>query len=392
MFASAEPNARRMLAHGFRNAVAARDPARHQRRLGRRPRRRLLGGARPRARPDRPGAQLRLALLRGRHGRERQPVRAIRPRSDDQDLDICEDLYAEVTATSAPYWAYDHEQPVVPGEDCAVNPDAASRPATRSPGSPSTRGGIVPAAYRGALFFGDRLRNCIWAMLPGPDGVPDRGQVVPFAQQAGSRSTIEIAPGGDMLYVDRRRTRSSGCVPGGTANQPPTAVAQADATTGNAPLTVNFDGSASSDPDPGGRRARLRVGPRRGRRAGRLDRRGPDVHLHGARHVHGHAARDRHVRRHRHRHPRRSPRPGRPPIDSPAPPADLGRGRRDLVLGRRRTTRTALPGRRARLDRRAPPLRDAAGCHEHPIGDFPDTAAGRSPRPTTPSPARSRCG
>ena len=59
-----------------------------------------------------------------------------------------------------------------------------------------------------------------------------------------------MLPGGDMLYVDRSTDvvrRIS--FPGGTANQPPTAVAQADATTGNTPLTVNFDGSGSSDPD-----------------------------------------------------------------------------------------------------------------------------------------------
>ena len=74
MFSSAEANARRMLAHGFRNPVGlAVRPGTNDVWVGR-PRRRLLRGARPRPRPDRPGAQLRLALLRGRHGRERQPV------------------------------------------------------------------------------------------------------------------------------------------------------------------------------------------------------------------------------------------------------------------------------------------------------------------------------
>ena len=45
-----------------------------------------------------------------------QPYARVRPRSDDQGLDICENLYAEGNATSAPYWAYDHEKPVVEGE------------------------------------------------------------------------------------------------------------------------------------------------------------------------------------------------------------------------------------------------------------------------------------
>ncbi|TMA75824.1 MAG: PKD domain-containing protein, partial [Deltaproteobacteria bacterium] len=61
---------------------------------------------------------------------------------------------------------------------------------------------------------------------------------------------LEIGPGGDLYYVDilgnrivRIRYTSS--------NQPPTAVAQADVTDGPAPLTVQFDGSQSTDPDPG---------------------------------------------------------------------------------------------------------------------------------------------
>ena len=33
--------------------------------------------------------------------------------------------------------------------------------------------GGYPSEYDGALFFADYSRNCIWAMLPGADGVPD---------------------------------------------------------------------------------------------------------------------------------------------------------------------------------------------------------------------------
>ena len=181
------------------------------------------------------------------------PYPRIRPRSDDQDLNICENLYAEVTATSAPYWAYDHELPVVPGEDCALHAQTGEPAGNQIAGLAFyPTAGSFPAAYRRALFFGDKLRNCIYAMLPGPDGVPDRGQVVPFAQQAGEPVAIEFAPGGDMLYIDWaadavRRVS----FPSGPANQAPTADAQADAISGNVPLTVGFDGSASSDPDPG---------------------------------------------------------------------------------------------------------------------------------------------
>jgi Rib/alpha/Esp surface antigen-like repeat protein len=61
---------------------------------------------------------------------------------------------------------------------------------------------------------------------------------------------LTAGPGGDLFYVD---------FDGGTirriqffsANQPPTAVATATPTSGGAPLTVAFDGTGSSDPDPG---------------------------------------------------------------------------------------------------------------------------------------------
>jgi PKD repeat protein len=59
-----------------------------------------------------------------------------------------------------------------------------------------------------------------------------------------------VGPGGDLVYADLsggtiRRIRAS------TVNRAPQAVASANPQTGPAPLTVNFDGRASSDPDPG---------------------------------------------------------------------------------------------------------------------------------------------
>ncbi len=253
MFSSGEANARRMLAHGFRNPVGlAVRPGTNDvwvadrgggyfEELDRVPD------------PTDPVRNFGWPCYEGGMDANGNPYPRIRPRSDDQDLNICEDLYAEVTATSAPYWAYDHEQPVVPGEDCALNPDTGEPAGNQISGIAFyPAAGSFPAAYRRALFFGDRWRNCIYAMLAGPDGIPDRGQVVPFAQQSGEPFAIEIAPGGDMLYVDRigdavRRVS----FPSGPANQAPTAVAQADATSGNVPLTVGFDGTASSDPDAG---------------------------------------------------------------------------------------------------------------------------------------------
>ena len=64
-------------------------------------------------------------------------------------------------------------------------------------------GRSFPAAYRGALFFSDRLRDCIYALLPGTNGLPQRGKVVLFAAGAMRPMDIEVLPGGDLLYVDQ---------------------------------------------------------------------------------------------------------------------------------------------------------------------------------------------
>jgi PKD repeat protein len=61
---------------------------------------------------------------------------------------------------------------------------------------------------------------------------------------------LEVTPQGDLLYVDQRddvvqRIRYN------VANQPPTAVATSDVTTGPSPLKVNFSGLGSTDPDAG---------------------------------------------------------------------------------------------------------------------------------------------
>jgi PKD repeat protein len=86
-------------------------------------------------------------------------------------------------------------------------------------------------------------------MLPGTDGVPDPARIRTFAAGAANPVHLEIGPGGDLFFAD---------FDGGTirqvsfsVNHPPTAVATGSPTTGAAPLTVNFDGSGSSDPDPG---------------------------------------------------------------------------------------------------------------------------------------------
>ena len=69
-----------------------------------------------------------------------------------------------------------------------------------------------------------------------------------FVGGAANPIDLQIGPGGDLFYVDfggsvRRITHSA------TTNRSPTARATADPAAGEAPLTVSFDGTGSSDPD-----------------------------------------------------------------------------------------------------------------------------------------------
>lgn len=162
---------------------------------------------------------------------------------DAANLTLCENLYAAGTAAVvAPYFRYHHNELVVPNEVC--------------PRGGSSVAGIsfafavdnsYPEEYRGALFFADYTRRCIWAVLAGTNGLPDMSKRRTFVGGAAQPVDLQIGPDGDLFYVDLggtiRRISYFG------ENQPPIAVASANPTSGAAPLTVAFDGSASSDPD-----------------------------------------------------------------------------------------------------------------------------------------------
>jgi PKD repeat protein len=115
------------------------------------------------------------------------------------------------------------------------------------------QGGSYPTQYTGALFFADHTRNEIWAMLPGTNGLPAVAMLQSFVGVngtggAGHPVDLKIGPGGDLFYVDmeggnvHRITYTAN-------NQPPTAAITANPTNGPVPLTVNFDGTGSSDPE-----------------------------------------------------------------------------------------------------------------------------------------------
>jgi PKD repeat protein len=162
---------------------------------------------------------------------------------DAANLTICENLYTAGSATG-PYYTYNHGASVVSSDGCPLNSGSVISAISFYPG------GSYPGAYKGALFFGDHSRNCIWAMLPGGNGLPSTANLQAFVVDPNSHP-VDLAAdpaSGDLLYANFdggqiRRIRYLG------TNNPPNAVATATPTSGPAPLTVQFTGSGSSDPD-----------------------------------------------------------------------------------------------------------------------------------------------
>ncbi len=162
-------------------------------------------------------------------------------------LNLCSSLYSTPGSVLAPYYTYNHGA-------CVVNYAGCHTGGSSITGVAFYQGGSYPTQYNGALFFADHTRNEIWAMLPGTNGLPDPSRLQSFVGvdatggAAGHPVDLKIGPGGDLFYVDmddgtvHRITYAA-------ANQPPTAVITANPTNGPVPLSVTFDGTGSSDPE-----------------------------------------------------------------------------------------------------------------------------------------------
>ncbi|NNL69646.1 MAG: DUF4038 domain-containing protein, partial [Acidimicrobiia bacterium] len=103
------------------------------------------------------------------------------------------------------------------------------------------------ADYDDALFFADYTRGCLFAMKAGPGGAPDPAQLE-LVLQGEQVVDLESGPGGDIFLVDLLAGRVSRLDFQGV-NGIPAAHLTADVITGEAPLTVAFDGTGSTDPD-----------------------------------------------------------------------------------------------------------------------------------------------
>ncbi len=158
------------------------------------------------------------------------------------NLNLCQSLYSGAGQTG-PYFTYNHGSKVVAGETCPTGGSAISGLAFYPAG-----GGPYPSTYNGALFFADYSRQCIWAMMPGTNGLPNPASIITFAAGAAQPVDLAMGPGGELYYADLGGTiRRIRYFP---SNQPPVAVLGASPTSGSAPLTVNFTATGSTDADP----------------------------------------------------------------------------------------------------------------------------------------------
>lgn len=161
---------------------------------------------------------------------------------DAANLPVCESLYAEgSSAVTAPLFEYRHGVALDACPEVQGNSSAIS-------GLAIYPGGTYPSKYDGALFFTDYSRACIWVMYPGAGGVPDPTTVDRFTTEEPSVG-LYAGPGGDIFSLDHINGRIRRIISTGTGNQLPTASFVATPSSGQAPLTVAFDATASVDPD-----------------------------------------------------------------------------------------------------------------------------------------------
>ncbi len=177
---------------------------------------------------------------------------------EEQGKPFCAFLYNNPSSVTPPFFSYPHPQ--TPGYDGHLFPGDACAPYAGSaiaglafydPTGVATED-LYPPEYRGALFFSDAARGCIWTMEKGAGGAPDPATVANFAYRDEGElfNPVDIVQGPDgALYMPNFYADSIVELRYFPGNQAPTAQLDADKTYGAAPLKVNLDASGSTDPD-----------------------------------------------------------------------------------------------------------------------------------------------
>ncbi len=174
---------------------------------------------------------------------------------------LCEVLYSNPSQVKAPLFAYPHANApgfdghLFEGDACDPSPGSATAGLTFYDLTGVPPESALPVGYDGALFFADAARGCIWTMREGLNGAPDPSTVANFAVRGGSElfTPVDIVEGVDgTLYVPNFYGDSIVQIRYFPGNQAPdAALTAASPNFGEIPLEVNFDASASTDPDLG---------------------------------------------------------------------------------------------------------------------------------------------
>jgi glucose/arabinose dehydrogenase/PKD repeat protein len=137
------------------------------------------------------------------------------------------------------------------GPDANVPPDHAydHSVGTAVIGGPTYTGTEYPSNYRNTIFFGDFSRGFVRRLVLDSQGRVS--SVEPFAT-GWAGTELALHPSGDLVSVNFGSGAPDGQLQRivySPANRSPVARISATQTSGQAPLIVDFDGSASSDPD-----------------------------------------------------------------------------------------------------------------------------------------------
>jgi glucose/arabinose dehydrogenase/PKD repeat protein len=117
--------------------------------------------------------------------------------------------------------------------------------------------GVWPAQYSGTYLFADYVFGTIYQLVPGGTrcltcAPPTSAFSQPTFSTAAQVVSMRFGPYGNtqaLYYVSRNNGEVRRIAYTGQLNRAPVAVATADPRFGAVPLTVNFDGTGSSDPD-----------------------------------------------------------------------------------------------------------------------------------------------
>jgi glucose/arabinose dehydrogenase len=161
---------------------------------------------------------------------------------DGANVPLLESLYTSGGDTK-PYYAWNHSEQVAPGSGEPTGGSSAT-------GVAFYTGGNYPVAFNNAMFFADYSRKRIYVAYAGPNGLPDMSTRQVFAALPEGAVELTTGPNGDLFFVDLQGNRIVRVTATGY-NRSPTARITSDRTAGSVPLTVNFSGASSTDPDPG---------------------------------------------------------------------------------------------------------------------------------------------